>query len=148
MMRGVYAVVAAGALLNRRGMEHRLTAEIERAKRYDYPLAVIYADLRGLKAVNDARGHDAGDELLKQTAAVLSQQIREGDECARIGGDEFAAMLIYQGRSGADAYAHRVREQSDLTMGIASFPADGESVDDLLRVADRRLYVERGITVG
>jgi len=144
-------------LLNRRGLEDRIAVELARARRYGYPLAILYGDLRGLKQVNDASGHHAGDRLLKTTAKILAEEIREGDDCGRIGGDEFGVMLIHQSQEGAEAFCRRVRERMrrssqpgqrlDLTMGISVFPDDGDTVDELLRVADQRLYAARGITV-
>lgn len=144
-------------LLNRRGMEERLAHEIQRARRYGYTFAVIYGDMRGLKAVNDAYGHAAGDRLLKTTAKILGEEVRDGDASGRIGGDEFAVMLIHQGQAGGEAFCRRVRERLrkssqpgqllDVTMGIAVFPEDGDDVDELFHVADQRLYAARGITV-
>lgn len=144
-------------LLNRRGFENHLAIELQRARRYDYSLAVLYGDLRGLKGVNDQYGHHAGDHMLKTTAKILEQEIRDGDACGRIGGDEFGVMLIHQTQAGGDAFSKRARDRLrkssqpgqllDLTMGNAVFPDDGETVHELMRVADQRLYAARGISV-
>jgi diguanylate cyclase (GGDEF)-like protein len=156
-LAGLARTDALTGLLNRRGMDERVHAELQRAKRYGYGLAVIYGDMRGLKAINDKHGHEAGDRLLKTTAKILEHEIREGDSCGRIGGDEFAVILIHQGREGGEAFCERVRKKLrassipghllDVTMGIATFPEDGDDVDELYRVADRRLYAQRGISV-
>lgn len=145
-------------ILNRRGFTTVAQRELERAQRYGHPLALAFVDVRGLKGVNDTRGHQAGDELLKQVAALLKDSSRSHDVVGRIGGDELAVMLTEQGVEGMTAVLRRVRAQLpvtraalgfdhdwDLTIGMAVFPRDGHSVEDLLATADRRLYMQRGI---
>jgi diguanylate cyclase (GGDEF)-like protein len=145
-------------ILNRRGFTTVAQRELERAQRYGHPLALAFVDVRGLKTVNDTRGHQAGDELLKQVAALLKESSRSHDIVGRIGGDELAVMLTEQGVDGMTAVLRRVRSQLpatraalgfdhdwDLTIGMAVFPRDGHSVEDLLATADRRLYMQRGI---
>jgi diguanylate cyclase (GGDEF)-like protein len=145
-------------ILNRRGFTTVAQRELERAQRYGHPLALAFVDVRGLKSVNDTRGHQAGDQLLKQVAALLKESSRSHDIVGRIGGDELAVMLTEQGVDGMTAVLRRVRAQLpatrsalgfdhdwDLTIGMAVFPRDGHSVEDLLATADRRLYMQRGI---
>lgn len=145
-------------ILNRRGFTTVAQRELERAQRYGHPLALAFVDVRGLKSVNDTRGHQAGDELLKHVAALLKESSRSHDLVGRIGGDELAVMLTEQGVDGMTAVLRRVRTQLpatraalgfdhdwDLTIGMAVFPRDGHSVEDLLATADRRLYMQRGI---
>jgi diguanylate cyclase (GGDEF)-like protein len=120
---------------------------------------VVFGDLRSLKALNDRHGHEAGDRALQAIAQILSSQIREGDAGARVGGDEYAIVLVNQGADGAAAFVERVRRQLqqtpapesgaplDLTMGVALYPDDGDNPDDLLAAADRQLYAQRGIRV-
>jgi diguanylate cyclase (GGDEF)-like protein len=146
-------------LLNRRGIETQLGVELGRARRYGGALAVVFGDLRSLKALNDRYGHDAGDRALQLVAHILRSQIREGDACGRVGGDEYAIVLVNQGAEGAGAFVERVRrrlretrapdsrEPLDLTMGVSLYPEDGEKPDDLLAAADRHLYAQRGIQV-
>jgi diguanylate cyclase (GGDEF)-like protein len=108
--------------------------------------------------VNDTRGHQAGDLLLKHVAALLRESSRSHDVVGRIGGDELAVLLAEQGAAGMAAVVRRVRAQLpatrealgfdhiwDLTIGMAVFPKDGESLEALLDAADRRLYLQRGI---
>jgi diguanylate cyclase (GGDEF)-like protein len=145
-------------ILNRRGFTNVAQRELERAQRYGHPLALAFVDVRGLKGVNDSRGHQAGDELLRQVAALLKDSSRSHDVVGRIGGDELAVMLTHQGADGMAAVMRRVRSQLpatrealgfdhdwDLTIGMSVFPRDGHSLEDLLAAADRRLYMQRGI---
>jgi diguanylate cyclase (GGDEF)-like protein len=162
---GEVAAVTAAALtdqltgiLNRRGFSEAAERELVRARRYEHPLAVAFIDVRGLKAVNDSEGHRAGDRLLRQVTELLRESARETDVVGRIGGDELAVLLVEQSAEGAAAMARRVRAQIsshraalglstrwDVTIGAASFPLDGDTLEELLDVADRRLYEQRGI---
>jgi diguanylate cyclase (GGDEF)-like protein len=145
-------------VLNRRGFTDSAERELDRARRYGRPLALAYIDVRGLKAVNDSEGHLAGDHVLREVAVLLSESARAHDLVGRMGGDELAVLLAEQEDSGAAAMTRRVREQVpnhraalglstdwDVTIGTASFPDDGDTLDELVAVADRRLYEQRGI---
>ncbi len=162
---GALAAMSTAALtdqltgvLNRRGFLEAVERELARAKRYDRGFVLAYVDVRGLKGVNDTEGHHAGDELLKEAASLLQDSARADDVVGRLGGDEMGLLLVEQGAEGADAVRRRVAAQVpdrreklglhsswDLTIGTAAYPEDGETVDDLLRVADLRLYEQRGI---
>ncbi len=145
-------------ILNRRGFTESAERELERARRYGHPLSLAYVDVRGLKAVNDSEGHPAGDRLLKEVAVLLSQSARTHDLVGRMGGDELVVLLAEQAaagcggddpagpREGAPRTAPRwVSDTSwDVTIGTASFPDDGDTLDDLIATADRRLYEQRG----
>lgn len=159
------AAVSAQALtdpltgvLNRRGFFDAAERELARARRYRHPLAVAYVDVRGLKAVNDSEGHLAGDDLIREAAGLLESSARAADVVGRIGGDEMAVLLGEQSREGAAVVAHRIQDQVperraalqlgerwDLTIGTASYPDDGATIEELLAAADRRLYEQRGI---
>jgi diguanylate cyclase (GGDEF)-like protein len=143
-------------LHNRRGFLAAAERELTRARRHHRPIALAFVDVRGLKAINDSEGHQAGDELLRQTASILRQSCRADDVIGRIGGDELAVLLPEH--SSADAVADRIvtrvaecrsqlklRSPWDLTVGTAVYPADGQTIEELLAVADRRLYARRGI---
>ena len=145
-------------VLNRRGFLEAVERELARAHRYDRGFVLAYVDVRGLKGVNDTEGHRAGDELLKEAASLLQDSARADDVVGRLGGDEMGLLLIEQRADGADAVRRRVASEVpvrreklglhsswDLTIGTAAFPDDGETIDDLLRVADERLYEQRGI---
>jgi diguanylate cyclase (GGDEF)-like protein len=143
-------------VLNRRGFLAIAERELARARRHQRPLALAFVDVRGLKAINDSQGHQAGDELLRQTARILRQSCRGSDVIGRIGGDELAVLL--PGHTSAEAAAGRIvtrvaqcrnelqlRGPWDLTVGTAVYPADGKTIKELLATADRRLYERRGI---
>jgi diguanylate cyclase (GGDEF)-like protein len=162
---GEYAAVAAVALtdqltgvLNRRGFTDEVERELARARRYDAPFVLAYADVRGLKTVNDSEGHLAGDAVIREVAHLLNESVRAEDAVGRLGGDELALLLTGQSASGADAVVERIRAhvpgcrdalglrtEWDVTIGTASYPADGGSFDELVSTADRRLYEQRGI---
>lgn len=162
---GQYAAVAAVALtdpltgvLNRRGFTDAVERELARARRYETPFVLAYIDIRGLKAVNDTEGHLAGDELIKQVTSLLSDAVRAEDAVGRLGGDEFGLLLTGQSARGAEAVIRRIQagvpacrldlgitSPWSLTIGTAGYPADGDTFDELLSTADRRLYEQRGI---
>ncbi len=97
-------------LLNRRGWSERLDTEGSRAQRYGHQSWVVMLDLDGLKAVNDTDGHDAGDDLIVRAADALKQAVRNVDNVARTGGDEFAVLLCECGESEARAAVKRIEE--------------------------------------
>lgn len=101
--------------LNRRAFVHELARTIAYCRRHGVSAAVLYLDLDGFKAVNDAYGHPAGDAALIQVAQLLNAQVRESDIVARLGGDEFAVLLL-----NADQMAGTVKAQS-LTEALEAF---------------------------
>jgi|HubBroStandDraft_1064217.scaffolds.fasta_scaffold512732_1 diguanylate cyclase (GGDEF)-like protein len=96
-------------LLNRRQFEKSLEEEVLRAQRYS-PVSLLMIDLNLFKMVNNAYGHQTGDEALKLVAEVLKACSRTTDVCARLGGDEFAVMLPHPAREGAGGGARSHRE--------------------------------------
>jgi diguanylate cyclase (GGDEF)-like protein len=151
---------ALTGVLNRGAFEERLRGELARARRYNRPLGLLTFDVAGLKAINDAHGHSAGDEVLKSVAAVITASIRDHDLCGRMGGDEYAVVVTEQSRAGAERVLERIqsevpkrrealglRTEWGLSAGIAEFPNDGDSAEALLKAADRRLYLSRGIHI-
>ncbi len=164
---GRFAAVSEAALtdpltgvLNRRGFIDAAERELARARRYGRSFVVAYVDVRGLKAVNDTEGHLAGDGLLRQVASLLTDSARADDVVGRIGGDELALLLPEQSGEGAMAVAARItsllperraglglKTNWDLTIGTATYPDDGKTVEGLLAAADRRLYEQRGIAL-
>jgi diguanylate cyclase (GGDEF)-like protein len=159
-LEGVAATDALTGLLNRGALERGLRAELGRARRYGRPLSLVYFDVNGLKAINDLHGHATGDRLLQSISQLFTETSRDHDLCGRMGGDECVVVLTEQDAAGAAAYGERVRErlperrrrlglatQWGLTAGIASFPEDGDTAEQLLAAADRRLYLQRGIRI-
>ncbi len=144
-------------ILNRRALTERITAEMERALRYDATLALLMIDLDHFKRVNDTYGHLVGDDVLRDVAQLLTETIRGNDIVARYGGEEFLVLLPETDDAGAESFAERIRvaveahefnsanEASVLrltaSIGVAVFPAARiESVEDLFARADAALY--------
>lgn len=141
-------------LPNRALFRDRLNLSLIQAKRNKSELAVMFVDLDRFKLVNDTLGHIKGDELLKNVATRLRERLREGDTLARLGGDEFT-LLLPDLRTKKDAARiaaqivqslnepfllgeHQIRVSASV--GIALFPFDGESADDLICHADIAMY--------
>jgi diguanylate cyclase (GGDEF)-like protein len=137
--------------LNRRGFEERLEAELDSAVRSGGSFGLVVLDLDDFKAVNDTRGHAAGDELLRWTVTRAGETLRPMDSLGRVGGDEFAIVVPGAGAVETREVAARVRdalfERVPVSVGVASFPADGGDPDTLHRNADADLYaVKHGRT--
>jgi diguanylate cyclase (GGDEF)-like protein len=148
-------------LYNRRLFEEHFDKELNRALRYNQHLALVILDLHQFKEVNDRFGHPQGDLFLRTAAATLRKSLRTSDYAFRIGGDEFALLLVHSDSEQASTLARRIRANFatavqnmqasvglGLDYGIAIFPEDGDQKEVLVRVADQRLYemkhVERG----
>ncbi|WP_301361014.1 putative bifunctional diguanylate cyclase/phosphodiesterase [Stutzerimonas nitrititolerans] len=141
-------------LLNRRGFHQALASALARVDRDGRRMAILYIDLDGFKRINDSLGHDAGDEILCRVARVLETCMRPYDIIARMGGDEFTALLdSLKHPEDAARVAEKlielisVRHTIDGTevtlgasVGIAHFPDSGQSVEELLRSADMAMY--------
>jgi diguanylate cyclase (GGDEF)-like protein len=148
-------------LYNRRLFEEHFEKELNRALRYNQHLALIILDLHQFKEVNDRYGHPQGDLLLQTAASTLRKSLRTSDYAFRIGGDEFALLLVHSDSEQANTLARRIRANFGsavqvmqasvglgMDYGIAVFPGDGDQKDVLIRIADQRLYemkhLERG----
>jgi diguanylate cyclase (GGDEF)-like protein/putative nucleotidyltransferase with HDIG domain len=133
--------------LNRRGFEERAIAEIASAARGTREGAVLVLDVDRFKEVNDRLGHAAGDELLRWVVATAQTLLRAHDAVGRLGGDEFAVLLTDVDSSAALKVADRLREElrrrQACSIGVASFPMDGGTLEELMRAADARLYASR-----
>ncbi|MDH4561882.1 MULTISPECIES: EAL domain-containing protein [unclassified Pseudomonas] len=145
---------ALTGLLNRRGFHQALEASLARIERNGKRMAVLYLDLDGFKLINDSLGHEAGDRVLRRVAEQLKNCLRPYDILARMGGDEFTALLdtldhpedaarVAEKLIELVSVRHRI-EGIDVTLGasvgIACFPECGQSVDGLLRAADIAMY--------
>ncbi len=140
-------------LYNRRLFGEAFEKELNRARRYALPLGLVVLDLHRFKEVNDKHGHPRGDEVLRAVAATLKSALRTSDSAFRIGGDEFALLLPQTDAAQALALSRRVETvftemlrplqlsvSVSMDHGVATFPQDGEQTDQLIRVADERLY--------
>jgi diguanylate cyclase (GGDEF)-like protein/PAS domain S-box-containing protein len=133
--------------LNRRGFEERAVARLADMRRRHGTGAVVVLDIDHFKPVNDELGHAAGDELLCWVASTLNASVRPGDAVGRIGGDEFAMLLPELDARAARAALHRIARalnaRAPASLGLAMFPDDGLSLEELARAADVRLYASR-----
>jgi diguanylate cyclase (GGDEF)-like protein len=140
-------------LYNRRLFAESFEKELNRARRYGLPLGIVLLDLHRFKEVNDKYGHPRGDEVLRAAATTLQKALRTSDSAFRIGGDEFAVLLPQTDAAQALALSRRIESvfvdtvkplqlTFSVTMdhGVATFPQDGDQSDQLIHVADGRLY--------
>ncbi len=140
-------------LYNRRLFVESFEKELNRARRYGLPLGIVILDLHRFKEVNDKYGHPRGDEVLRAAASTLQKALRTSDSAFRIGGDEFALLLPQTDATQAVALSRRIETVFAETLrplqlafsvtmdhGVANFPQDGEQSDQLVRIADERLY--------
>jgi len=144
-------------VLNRRALLERLTAEMERTRRFGSSLSLLVLDVDHFKTVNDTAGHLAGDSVLRQLGALLEEEVRRVDTVARYGGEEFVAILPETSPGGGIVFAERLRERVasrafdvgpgrrpvhlTVSIGIASFPSPQvETIEELFARADEALY--------
>ena len=145
-------------LLNRRAIEAEMGHALAAARRYDERGVLVYMDMDGFKAINDTYGHAAGDEVLRQVARVLQDNVRDSDRVGRLGGDEFAILLARtsweDGLNRADAIDRVVNTtvidwHGRMVALKASFGAHrygaGDRDGELLNDADKAMYkIKRG----
>ena len=141
-------------LPNRLLLADRLHQAMRHSQRRAQSLAVVFLDLDGFKAVNDQHGHSRGDELLVAVSQRMKAALRDGDTLARMGGDEFVAVLVdlQQAKDAEPVLVRLLRAcaepvavgahplQVSVSMGIAVYPRDGTHADLLLRRADQAMY--------
>jgi diguanylate cyclase (GGDEF)-like protein len=140
-------------LSNRRLFQETFEKELNRAKRYSHPLSLVSLDLHRFKEVNDQLGHPRGDDVLRAVASTLRKSLRTSDTAFRIGGDEFAVLLPQTDAAQALALSKRigvifsevlrslnVSVPVGLDHGVATFPMDSDSAEELIQIADARLY--------
>lgn len=145
-------------LPNRRLLEDRIAQAFNLARRNASQVGVMLVDLDRFKIINDTRGHEAGDAVLREVARRLQDSVRQVDTVARQGGDEFVVVLSeLKGASGAARVAQKIlkalarpiavgREHFEIgaSIGIALFPADGRDAEALLKAADAAMYRAKG----
>ncbi len=163
LLRERYDKDALTGLLLRRPLVEALRARLLEASRHDRPLALALIDFDRFKAVNDAHGHLAGDAVLASFGKLVGRRFRAEDLRGRWGGEEF--LLAFPGESRATIQGALERLQAEFSqldfkgdagepfrvgfcVGIAGFPEDGQSLEDLIRCADRRLYVGKRAGAG
>jgi len=143
-------------ICNRRFFIQLLTLEVERQKRYPYPVSLLMIDIDYFKHYNDTNGHLDGDQILKAIAILIERGVRQTDIVARFGGEEFAAILINASPKDALDIAERVRRnvaetpfpngraqpngRLTVSIGVATFSPSFTTPDDFIREADNALY--------
>jgi diguanylate cyclase (GGDEF)-like protein/PAS domain S-box-containing protein len=144
-------------LPNRVLLADRLRQGLIQSQRHKHSLAVVFLDLDGFKAINDAHGHAAGDKLLIEVAQRIKGALREGDTLSRIGGDEFVAILadLEKVQSCEPVLARMLQAASSpvmhgqhalqvtASMGVTLYPQDGSDADLLMRHADQAMYAAK-----
>lgn len=137
-------------LYNRHFLESIIKAEIERAKRYDYPISAAVMDIDNFKKINDKWGHPVGDAILKETARILKENSRESDYLIRIGGEEFVILMPHTNLEGGYTVAEKLRKAIEnnthelvgnytASFGVAERKSD-ESYYELYNRMDNALY--------
>ncbi|HJT67602.1 MAG TPA: diguanylate cyclase [Pyrinomonadaceae bacterium] len=143
-------------LTNRRYLEERLMEELNRSKRYDYPMSFLMIDIDDFKAYNDKNGHQAGDDALRITARCLKSGLRSADVASRYGGEEFCILLPQTAVSEAGTIADRIRQLVRTTdfphgksqprgcvtvsIGVSTFSPLVNTSETIIAAADRALY--------
>ena len=146
-------------LYNYRFLMEYVERELVRGARYGTPVSLVMVDVDDFKKYNDRFGHEAGNEILAAIAKLLSESVRELDLTVRYGGEEFTIVLPSTTKAGAELVAQRARKsiadhdfagedpkrggKLTVSMGLATFPHDASDVDDLIRHADRALYMAK-----
>jgi diguanylate cyclase (GGDEF)-like protein len=140
-------------LLNHQAFSDVLALEVERARRYDHGLTIVFLDLDRFKEINDTLGHMEGDRVLHRIGTLASSMLRGSDVAGRMGGDEFAVLLLETDKHAGERFRRRLAEGAAelaarqelpydfaLSAGCAHFPTDAAEPDALLRLADARQY--------
>lgn len=141
---------------NRRFAHERLEQMMANCNRYQHILALMFIDLNGFKAINDEYGHQTGDQLLKTISNRLSEVVRKNDFVGRFGGDEFIVLIEATQLHDINVAKERIQAltkeyhtlgkhtlQAQFSLGMALYPQEANSADDLLKIADQRMYEDK-----
>ena len=145
-------------LYNRQSFDETLEREINRAKRHEKELSILFLDLDDFKEVNDSFGHQTGDEVLKQVAKIVLNEKRSEDLAARYGGEEIVVIMPETGKVDSLVLGERIRQRVEemridfngntvrltISGGLATFPENASDAKNLLKCADNALYRAKG----
>ncbi len=145
---------AMTGILNRRGLENRLSAEFNRSRRYDRRLSLLMIDIDSFKAINDGLGHAYGDFVLAEVASMLASNVRDSDVVGRYGGEEFVVVLPETASGDAVTVAEKLRlavsehaidrdgdhVEATVSVGVATLVDVEAGADALVALADRAMY--------
>ena len=140
-------------LLNHAAFTRELEHEVDRAERYGTGITLVFFDFDDFKQINDTRGHQIGDLVLRRVAQLLRSELRRSDFAGRMGGDEFVVCIVEADEHTGSAFVARLKarivelgESDELPMpvsisaGMTHYPGDGADAHTLFAVADARLY--------
>ena len=145
-------------LLNRAAFDEQFQSLLQSAMMSGNPLSMAFLDIDHFKSINDAYGHEGGDKLLKAIAGILQEKVSEDVVLGRYGGDEFSLLFPNKVREQAFLILESIRAEIEgrktfdhietqvtITGGIASYPIDGNSENEILRKADQALYLAKKV---
>jgi diguanylate cyclase (GGDEF)-like protein len=140
-------------LLNHQALTDELELELERARRYDHGLTLVFFDADNFKQINDTLGHQEGDRVLRAVAGLVRETLRSSDLAGRMGGDEFAVALIESEPGAGGLFLSRLADRIDelaaggelppgfsISPGLAHFPSEAPDSQALFKLADTRMY--------
>jgi len=138
-------------IANRRAFFDIANLELNKARRYQTPISVVYMDIDNFKQINDHHGHHFGDQLLRSVAETIKKNIRAIDVIARFGGDEFGILLSQTGADSASLVARKLKRKLlelaqdngcavTFSFGVASFESLPDSVDKMIKAADIQMH--------
>ena len=144
-------------LLNHKFFEKRLDEEIERSNRYNETMTLLFLDLDNFKRINDTHGHQYGDYVLKITASVIQDNVRNIDIVSRYGGEEFSVVLVNADKKVSLKTAERIRKEIEnfkfnqnnikerltISIGMGEFPSDANNKEDIIKYSDSKMYIAK-----
>ena len=144
-------------LLNHKFFEKRLDEEIERSNRYNETMTLLFLDLDNFKRINDTHGHQYGDYVLKITASIIQDNVRNIDIVSRYGGEEFSVVLVNADKKVSLKTAERIRKEIEnfkfnqnnikerltISIGMGEFPSDANNKEDIIKYSDSKMYIAK-----
>ena len=144
-------------LLNHKFFEKRLDEEIERSNRYNETMTLLFLDLDNFKRINDTHGHQYGDYVLKITASIIQDNVRNIDIVSRYGGEEFSVVLVNANKKVSLKTAERIRKEIEnfkfnknnikerltISIGMGECPIDANNKENIIKYSDSKMYIAK-----